>query len=175
MKTLIIHPLDGSTAFLRSVYLNIDDYTVENYSLSTRKFNQLCKDHDRIICMGHGNATGLFGIGRQEINYKRVNTLRGKELICIWCNSMGFALKYKLKGIFCDMIVSDMEEALDYNVQATQYLIDKSNTELALAFRLALILDSDNVYEGLKERYTSHPQAINHVVQFNVTNIHKVI
>ena len=64
MKTLVIHPNDSSTNFLKPIYssLSKEDTTIITGGVSAEDVLQLVKDHERIIMMGHGSPRGLFGI-----------------------------------------------------------------------------------------------------------------
>ena len=65
MKTLIIHPDDRSTDFLRAIYAPLKNYTL--ITMGTRKeVNELIKSHDRIIMCGHGTPYGLLSVGKFE-------------------------------------------------------------------------------------------------------------
>jgi len=64
MKTLIIHPEDSSTTFLDIVYESIPNKTVITGGVSKAQVQQLIREHDRVMMMGHGSPGGLFGVGK---------------------------------------------------------------------------------------------------------------
>lgn len=86
---------------------------------------------DVIMMLGHGNEYGLFSKPEKDGNYKRfmitdkhVQFLRGKTCIGIWCHANLFAERYGLHGLFSGMIISELQEAIDYNIDVTKDVID---------------------------------------------------
>lgn len=80
-----------------------------------------------IMMLGHGNENGLFSKPEKNGDYKRfmitgkhVQFLRNKTCIGIWCYANKFAEKYGLHGLFSGMIISELHEAIDLGVPATQ-------------------------------------------------------
>ena len=49
MKTLVIHPEDKTTNFLKPIYTDITDATILTVGLSKDEVRELIKEHDRII------------------------------------------------------------------------------------------------------------------------------
>ena len=127
MKTLIIHPKDKSTDFLNIIHKNYTVFDVEKNSKS--KLREAIKKHDKIIMLGHGSPDGLFSSKQERfiIDSNLVYLLREKLLVGIWCYASEFAIKYKLKGLFSGMIISEMDEAYLNAVDATEEEIEKSN------------------------------------------------
>ena len=62
-KTLIIHPNDRSTDFLKKIYSKISDATIIT-SGNRGQVNEEIMKHDRIMMMGHGSPWGLFSVGQ---------------------------------------------------------------------------------------------------------------
>jgi hypothetical protein len=62
MRTLITHPHDNSTHFLKPIYEDIPNKTVITGGLVIGEVENLISLHDRIIMLGHGSPKGLFGI-----------------------------------------------------------------------------------------------------------------
>ena len=116
-KTLVIHPQDRSTDFLKPIYANIPNVTVITGGKTQKEINQLIDEHDRIIMMGHGCPDGLFSIGRFPdshglvISNSNVPHLMNKENIGIWCNADGFFKPRNLPGFFSGMFISEVGEA----------------------------------------------------------------
>lgn len=63
MNTLVIHPDNRSTDFLKVIYEGKDYTVLQNREQINRKLLtlNLIKNHDRIIMMGHGGPYGLVG------------------------------------------------------------------------------------------------------------------
>jgi len=150
MKTLVIHPDDRTTDFLKQIYEG-RDFTVFNghqKDISKSEFHDLVKKHDRIIMMGHGFPGGLF---MSHINSEIVYLLREKECVCIWCNADQFVNKYGLKGFYTGMFISEVGEANWFRIQTDQDAIDHSNelfTDLVTEH-----LDDPNIHAEVKEGY----------------------
>jgi hypothetical protein len=89
--------------------------------------------------MGHGTPFGLIGYGRMFIDSTYVQLLREKQCTCIWCNADEFVQKYNLKSkLYTGMIISEVEEAVNFCVPATLKEIWQSNTMFASAVKEAL-------------------------------------
>ena len=167
MKTLIIHPKDPTTDFLSTIYSG-QNWTIIN----TNVFNSYLKDqikfHDRIILLGHGTSLGLIGFNHIIINSTFVYLLREKECVCIWCNADQFAKKYKLRGFFTGMIISEELEALYYGIEPKIDEITESNLLFANSIKTAI--NSSNMLNEVKLRYCSDT---NTIIKFNKNNIYQ--
>lgn len=139
MKTLVIHPKDHTTDFLKEIYEHRStDWTIITERVSKSYLKEQIKNHDRIILLGHGSGKGLFGHDRIFIDSTFVYSLRKKECIGIWCHANVFFRQYSLKGFCTGMIISDYEEAINYAVKATDEEIEKSNSLFVLAIRTGI-------------------------------------
>ena len=108
-RTLVIHPSDRSTDFLKYIYKNKDyDVISERKDLNDSNLRKAIEEHDRIIMLGHGTPHGLIFT---PINNSYGELLRTKETITIWCNSDMYALANGLKGFHTGMIISEVVEA----------------------------------------------------------------
>jgi hypothetical protein len=167
MKTLVIHPQDVSTAFLSSIYED-KDWTVydKNYSRST--YEAAIKEHDRIIMLGHGDDYGLYGFGDYIINSRMVYLLREKEVVCIWCNADMFFKKYKLRGFYTGMIISEMDEAYLFCLHDFHYKqIFESNQLFAQSIKENI--DNTGLLSNVKEKYIGEG---NPIIDFNKQRIY---
>lgn len=161
MKTLVIHPTDPSTDFLKQIYEG-KGYTVINHNPSNKEIKDGIKAHGRIMMMGHGVPYGLIGHGRLVINSTHVQLLREKLCVGIWCNADQFFNKYKLRGFFSGMFISEVEEAAQYGIRITQDKIDYSNNLFASEFRKYESMITS--HQLIKEHYNSFDCP---VIQFN--------
>lgn len=169
MKTLVIHPYDHTTDFLTESYQDFG-YMVVRDSIRNQELKRLVREHDRIIMMGHGSDKGLFGHGKLVVDWELISHLRDKIVMAIWCNADQFCIRYKLKGIYTGMIISEMEEALQYCVVATPGEINTSNSMLSKALKKAIALDGNMVgaISTLRRMYQSDDIG---VIKFNTDNI----
>lgn len=120
-KTLVIHPSDKSTDFLKLIYKGKDwDVLTDFRKFTTIQKKQelinLMKEYDRIIMMGHGVPMGLLNIYNGSclgliIDNQFTEVLREKETISIWCNSDRFFRPRNIKGFHTGMIISEVSEA----------------------------------------------------------------
>jgi len=118
MKTLIIHPSDYSTSFLDIVYAPIENKTVITGGISKSEVQQLIREHDRVMMMGHGSGNGLFSTssfrncGPFIIDQQMVPLLIEKDnSVFIWCNADKFVNVFSLKGFYSGMFISEVGEA----------------------------------------------------------------
>lgn len=184
MKTLVIHPADPTTDFLKPIYENnellIPDTIVNGnmQHISKSRLKKLIKEHDRIIMMGHGTPYGLLGYMNYLIDDEFVYLLREKQCIYIWCNADRFVKKYGLHGFYTGMIISELEEARYCNVEATQQDVDEANSAFTFALKSKInslfLEDINNIDEViLKKLKTSFPMTLNKVIQYNKQNLYR--
>ena len=154
MKTLVIHPYDPSTEFLSVIYKDHPEWTVMTDDLSKKTIIEAIKNHDHIIMMGHGSPYGLFDLlnNRLLIDSTYVYLLREKQCTCIWCDADQFVQKYKLKGLYTGMIISDYDEAMSEGKSVQGDDIEESNAMFAHAMSEA-IQCTDPVFK-FKSLYT---------------------
>ncbi len=169
MKTLVIHPKDTTTDFLRIIYAD-NDWTVINLDVSRKVLKTAIKEHDRIIMLGHGTEDGLLGFGKYIINSSAAYALKNKECICIWCNADSFVRRYQLKGFYTGMIISEYEEAIYCCVKATIDEISESNLLFSDSVKDSINLDSGIMLSKMKNIYKSDT---NNVIMFNANNLYK--
>ena len=164
IKTLIIHPDDRSTDFLKAIYTPLKSYTL--ITAGTRKeVNTLIKAYDRIIMCGHGTGYGLLSVGKFEGSYiidcDTVPLFEDKECIFIWCNADKFVNTYNLKGLYSGMFISEVSEANYCGLPNTsQSIITESNNTFA---QLLSII----AYKPLNEAYSYTKHYYDILAQFN--------
>lgn len=172
-KTLVIHPDDRSTDFLKLIYENhLKDWTIINDCYITKyELKKLIKDHDRIIMMGHGTPGGL--LNPKKWNYLIDDTfaplLKEKETISIWCHSDQYFRKHQIKGFHTGMIISEVREA-DYVLHKTP--LDEEQT-LNNMIDFARIINQciDNPPLEMKDYILRNYTFKDDVTQFNRGNI----
>lgn len=171
MKTLVIHPSDPTTAFLKIIYEN-EPWTVVDQTCGKDELKELIKNHDRIIMMGHGTTYGLLSsMSNKNINFiidpSLVYLLKEKKCFYIWCDADYFVTKYKLKGFFTGMIISESSEAEFYKIEATKNEIDQSNIMFAQSIKKSI--DSKNIAQDISKTYSSNT---NPVIIFNAQRLY---
>ncbi len=146
----IIHATDPTTDVLSQLYLARDDISAFiSETNSNVDVQNAIRGDSTIMMLGHGNQYGLFSKPYKNGKYERflitgrhVQFLREKTCIGIWCYANLFAEKYGLSGLFSGMIISEMQEAIDLNIQTTQEEISREITKFACRLR-----DCMNRYE----------------------------
>jgi hypothetical protein len=157
MRTLVIHPHDYSTHFLKPIYEDIPNKTVITGGMTIAEVKNLISVHDRIIMLGHGSPRGLFGINFNRsyiIDKDIVDLLKNKECIFIWCHADQFVKEHNLKGLYSGMFVSEVGEALMYKLKGDKKLVNESNN--AFAFMLGSVINKmplNEVYDQVKKDY----------------------
>jgi hypothetical protein len=162
MTTLIIHPDDRSTDFLRPIYRNIKHKTVITGPTTRDDLHALIKVHDRIIGLGHGSPSGLFsmssgGFGSYILGAGEVEVLRGKELVGVWCHCNQFMERHQLNGIYSGMFCSEVSECRYYGLnEVTQADINESNDAFARILGEEMLWSEDQavVWTNVRDRYT---------------------
>ena len=162
MKTLVIHPEDNSTDFLKPIYTNIKRKTVLTKNVSRSKLLAAVRSHDTIIMLGHGSPSGLFnvsGIGKDimVVGESLVEELRGKQLIAIWCNSDKFIERHRLPALYSGMFISEVSEAKYCSVNGDQAQVNESNNTFAALLGRMLTetsMDLEKTYDMVLESYT---------------------
>lgn len=121
MSTLIIHPKDITTDFLKPIYASIQDKTVVNGVVSKTEIRELIKSHHRVIMLGHGTPDGLMSVGQfpdddfHIVDDSLVELLRNKtDNLYIWCHADQFGRRHGLDGFFTGMFISEVDEAIYY-------------------------------------------------------------
>ena len=124
----IFHANDPTTRFLSLLYQGREDIrchiTEKNTNVDVLR---ALRNDDTFMMLGHGNPYGLFSVPNKEGSYERflitgrhVQFLRDKLCIGIWCYAEEFALRYGLHGLFSGMVISELDEARMFNIEATQ-------------------------------------------------------
>ena len=161
MKTLIIHPADPSTTFLDIVYTPIENKTVVTGGVSKAEVQQLIREHDRVMMMGHGSPGGLFNVGKFKncgayiIDQQMVPLLKEKDnSVFIWCNADKFVDVFKLKGFYSGMFISEVGEAYYCGLPGTeQDQVDESNYGFCNIIAKYINEDKELIHENVKKEY----------------------
>lgn len=143
MKEIYIYDYDydESIRFLSALFNDFgainESGNLYNRSFSRSAIQKAIRASDRVWLLGHGYKTGLYSkpleyasmnFDRNLICDKDVDALRGKECIGIWCYAKDFAEKYKLKGLFTGMIISEqIESDWIFNEVPPKSLLDMYN------------------------------------------------
>jgi len=179
MKTLIIHPKDNSTNFLRSIYKDIQYKTIITGGCTYEDVINEIKSHDRIIMCGHGTPNGLlsvgqFGKGVFIINQGSVPYLMGKECVYIWCNSDMFVEKHNLNGFYSGMFISEVGESMFCGFKGiTQHQVSSSNYTFSEIVGRYINKPLNEVYQNVMTEYGELCES-NPIVKYNHERLYYV-
>ena len=176
MKTLVIHPDDRSTDFLKGIYVNLNATVLTTGT--KEQVNEEITKHDRIMMMGHGSPFGLFGINRFTggngfvIDYSTVELLRNKENVFIWCNADQFVKNHKLNGLYSGMFISEVGEANYCGLPGTsQEVVDESNNTFAELLGSVINKSLNEAYVYTKYFYDQLAE-VNAVAEYNTQRLY---
>jgi hypothetical protein len=161
MNTLIIHPDDRSTDFLKPIYGNITNPTLITGGVTREEIHELIRSHDRIIMMGHGSPWGLFSVGKFKVldsyiisNEEVHLLLQKKNSIFIWCNADKFVNRHQLKGFYSGMFISEVGEASYCGLpNMSQAAVDESNNQFATIVGNLIDKPLYKAYRDIKQQY----------------------
>ena len=184
MKTLVIHPKDKSTDFLKPIYGGLDDVTLVTGGLNQQELIQAIQTHDQVMMMGHGSPGGLFSMGRFPIENRFNGYAVGSDLvealsqkdnnIFIWCNADQFVDRHGLKGFYSGMFVSEVSEAFYCKVETfDQASVDESNDTFArqLGECLGATRAPEKIHAQIKEQYGALA-ATNLIAEYNHSRLY---
>ena len=174
---IVIHATDPTTQVLSLLYQQREDVklciTERNTSSDVQR---ALRADDVIMMLGHGNEYGLFSKPEKNGEYRRfliidkhVQFLRDKSCIGIWCYANKFAEKYRLRGLFSGMIISELQEAIDLGVAATKEEIDKEMEKFTIRLK-----DCIETY-GLEQtpfRMKEYDDVQSELTKFNYSNLY---
>ena len=141
MKTLVIHPEDASTDFLKTIYEDIENKTVLSTGLTFEKIaTELQKDYDLILLLGHGWQGGLYDRkqGGTAVTGEHAPYLRGKNVVAVFCNAKDYFEIFNISGFATGMFISEPHEAIDYAVVTNKEQINESSTLFARVMKTAV-------------------------------------
>lgn len=184
MKTLVIHPDDRSTDFLKPIYDKLNDVTLVTEGWTRREIIEGIQAHDQVMMMGHGSPNGLFAMGQflgQDplssyiIGIDMVEALSQKDNnIFIWCNADQFVTRHGLKGFYTGMFISETGEAAYCGLPGTpQYIVDESNHGFVniLREKLQSTRDTNLLFEQTSGTYSIIAD-INPVAKYNYNRLY---
>ena len=179
---LVIHPKAKTTTMLSVLYEGLEAQVVDDCR-STKEMGRLLhhvSTQERIMLLGHGSAKGLFyrvddskeGFDKVIVGHPHAYHLRKHEgnIVAVWCNADQFARAEGLHGLFTGMIVSELSEALLYQVETTQEELERENVKLAM--RLRSLLDARIPLSEIPKRMLAMDDVHSPLTTFNYRNFH---
>lgn len=178
---IVIHPYDPTTTFLKPLYEEregVELYTQQHGNSTIRRaLNKRVYNGETVMMLGHGCEQGLLAdtsparkFDRLIINGSHVEFLRKTNCIGIWCNADMFAHKYRLKGLFSGMIISEIEEAFMYGIVVSPEEVEEENHRLTEL--LIRALQECPVHSDIPQWFRTHAPMETPLQRFNYNNIH---
>lgn len=100
---------DDDIEVINNQYSDLDD--IMDYDTYYDAFYGDCVDMSGQYCLDADIAVGYSRTSPYIIDADNVNLLQDREVIGIWCYASDFATRYKLRGFFTYMFVSNPMEA----------------------------------------------------------------
>lgn len=149
-KTLFIHIKDPTTDFLERIYKDAKRCTIVRTILPKDVMNDLIRNHDQVVMMGHGCSNGLFGDSTAYIiDERNVEALSRKDNnVFIWCYANKFVENHQLKGFSTGMFISEDAEA-QWALGSALYSRSDEHS----------IIESNYLFAGLVRRNLNKPIA----------------
>ena len=149
MKTLVIHPTDPSTDFLKPIYQDLKNTTVVTEGLNHHEVAREMERHDRIILMGHGCPWGLYAINMSGDHIGLIvnlddtkDILRNKRnTLMIWCNAD------------IGMFISEESETFLLREPVTNIVIEESNSCFTEAVRKHIDKEEKELFDAVSRDY----------------------
>ena len=131
---LVVHPFDPSTEFLDVLYDCQEGIRRLRGEESRNQLGSILyhlPHGESVMLLGHGSQSGLFrpedGGNGLYVGKSFAYTLRRHLVIGVFCHANLFAESIKLHGLFSGMIVSELEEALEYGIPTTARELEREN------------------------------------------------
>jgi hypothetical protein len=174
MKRLVIHPKDRSTTFLTQIYQELDNVTLVDGGVSRNDLEDMVRDHDQVMMMGHGSPFGLMSVGQfpgrpfNVIDDTFAPLLEEKDnSVFIWCNADQYVKFNKLRGFYTGMFISELSEALIMGVNdANEDDVNESNYSFVRTVSKLADFGPDLMHAAARHEY-GKLTAVNPVVRYN--------
>lgn len=116
IKTLVVHPDDRSTDFLKVIYAGLPNCNVMT-SGTIWEIDLAIQAADQVILLGHGTKHGLLSLNKFKggmycIDHQSAPLLHGKKVIGIWCYCSDYMKEHGIENCFSSgMFISEVLEA----------------------------------------------------------------
>lgn len=177
---LVIHPKDRTTAVLSLLYEGLEVKLMDQSANSAqiKKILNHTSQQERIMLLGHGLDKGLLSRENDEqdvferllVHHPHAYYLRkhSGNIVALWCNADLFARKEGLHGLFSGMIISELSEALLYEVDTSQEELDRETPKLIS--RLRSLLDEEIPLHEIPSRIQAMDDVHSPLTKFNYKN-----
>jgi hypothetical protein len=178
MNSLIIHPADPSTDFLKDIYASWQDYDLITGSCNNRQISRALQNAERLFLLGHGCTSGLLAIDQFDddrltvVDKEHVPYLKNKpHSLYIWCHANVFVEEHGLEGFYTGMFISEMAEAKYFGLEVSEAEISFSNALFAQIVGQNLHLAPRELLEVVQKAYGKF-EATHQVIEFNLKRLY---
>ena len=171
---LVIHPKDKTTAMLSALYDGLEAQVVADYR-TTKEMGRLLhhvSTQERIKGLFFRADDSKDEFDKIIVSHSHAYHLRkhGGNIVAVWCNADQFARAEGLHGLFTGMIVSELNEALLYQVKTTQEELNRENVKLAR--RLRALIDERIPLSEIPKRMLAMDDVHSPLTTFNYKNFY---
>ena len=178
MSTLVIHPSDQSTDFLKPIYSLVKDCKVVTGGITRASLKKLIEEAHTVIMCGHGSPDGLYAIGQFEglryadfiIDSSFSQLLKKKEkVLAIWCYAQQFIEAEDIQpAYYSDMFISEVAESVYCGLEGVnQAQVDDSNKCFSQSLSPLVHLDPVSIQLGMKQSAYAKLADTNPVAEYN--------
>jgi hypothetical protein len=181
--TLVIHPQDQTTDFLKPIYSNIHNKKVITGGISYEALKSEIELANEVIICGHGYHGGLFAINQFEglgkMNYIVDNQMASllklkKKVVTIWCYAKHYIESNDINNSFhSGMFISEVNESIFCGLEGvTQEMIDESNNCFSVELGTLIDKSPKEIYIAFQNGNYSQLAKTNPVAQYNFERLH---
>jgi hypothetical protein len=181
--TLVIHPQDQTTDFLKPIYSNITNKKLITGGISYEALKSKIEMVDEVIICGHGYHGGLFAINQFEglgkMNYIVDNQMASllklkKKVVTIWCYAKHYIESNDINNSFhSGMFISEVNESIFCGLEGvTQEMIDESNNCFSVELGTLIDKSPEEIYIAFQDGSYSQLAKTNPVAQYNFERLH---
>ena len=161
------------TATFSRLYDGLEDITLL-YNPTREEVENVLRERptERLMCLGHGTARGLFSHDFKGYIIDRDTTplLQTREMIGIWCYASDFARLNNLRGFFTYMFISNPQEANFHRCgEVSEEVVFEENR--LFSQRINNLIREDVPMEDWVERLYESANTELKFVDFNYSNL----
>lgn len=172
MIVVFVNSMEDTATFSR-LYDGLEDVTLL-YNPTREEVENVLRERptERLMCLGHGTARGLFSHDFKGylIDRNTIPLLQTREMIGIWCYASDFARLNNLRGFFTYMFISNPEEAFHHRCgKVSEEVVFEENR--LFSQRVNNLIKEDAPMEDWVERLVNSANTNLDFVVFNYTNL----
>lgn len=182
MTTLVIHPDDRSTDFLKPIYSKIPNSLVITGGYTKEELKQMVIDSEEVILCGHGSQNGLFSVGAfgssDFIDYIIDGTFaplleKKNKVVTIWCYARSYIDSFGLQqAYYSDMFISEVSESVFCGLRGvTQEQVNESNYCFSNCLQALVHLTPNEIHTNMQQSAYALLANSNPVAAYNFSRL----